>query len=89
MATLIEDIQSLGENEHLTCRCMDGRRVAGTTEGVERDQAGVRIELCETEGEVPTYRIHLDRSTTDWNPPYVERREGAKWVRYGELVNLE
>lgn len=89
MPTLSESIVGLGENERVTCRCIDGRKVTGTTTEIERDQAGVRIEVAQNNEETPAFRIRLNRSPTDWFTPYVERREETGWEQYGQLVNLE
>ncbi|MFB6117476.1 hypothetical protein [Halosegnis sp.] len=60
--------------------------VVGRLSRIERDQAGVRVEVCPYDGDAPQYRVWAARTPTGWQSPRLERRPlGGEWVACGRL----
>lgn len=87
---LVADLYDLcGEAD--VCLHVDGdTRIRGKPSRLDRDQAGVRIEVCPYDGDAPQYRVRANRTPTGWLVPRVERRPlGGAWTECGRLVGVE
>ena len=67
----------------------DGPTVVGHPSRIDRDEAGIRVEVCPYEGDAPQYRVRAHRTPAGWQPPYVERRSLTEsWTRCGRLADV-
>lgn len=87
---LVEDIHEIERGDEVAARLIDGTLVKGRPSRIDRDEAGVRIEVCPYRADDPQYRLRADRTPTGWRNPCIERRPmNGEWERYGRLVDLE
>lgn len=91
MTSLTDEVQSFEKGEEIACRVIDGSLIQGQVLRVQRDQAGVHIEICPFDRSEPQYRIQILRTSTGWRKPYLERRgiNDEDWNRYAEVVDFE
>lgn len=88
--TLVEDLYNIKQGDKVRARIIDGTVVTGVPSRIERDEAGIQIEVCPFDKDEPQYRIRAHRTPNGWRNPYVERRPiHDEWERYGRLVDLE
>lgn len=88
--SLIRDLYELTAETEVRLRIDDGTRVVGRPSRIDRDEAGIRIEVCPYDGDAPQYRVRAGRTPTGWRDPRVDRRPMAEdWSRYGRLVKVE
>lgn len=86
---LIRDLYTVSADTEARLRVADGTRIEGRPSRIERDEAGIRIEICPYDGDAPQYRIRADRIPLGWRPPCVQRRPiDGSWSRCGQLVRL-
>ncbi|MFB6126194.1 MAG: hypothetical protein ABEJ79_02690 [Halolamina sp.] len=87
---LIRTLFDVSEDVDLALELADGDRVVGRPSRIDRDQAGIRIEVCPFSGEAPQYRVRANRTPTGWQTPVVERRPlGGDWTRQGALAGVK
>lgn len=88
--SLIQDLYGITDGTEVALRIADGTRVVGRPSRIDRDEAGIRIEVCPYNGDAPQYRVRTNRTPNGWRDPYVERRPmNGGWNRFGRLVELE
>ncbi|MCD2200094.1 hypothetical protein LPA44_09305 [Halobacterium sp. KA-4] len=89
MVALVEQLYDVRPGDDVVVETDDGTRVAGRPSRIERDEAGVRIELCPGPRNAPQYRVRAVRTPGGWESPRVERRPmGGEWTDCGELAAL-
>jgi hypothetical protein len=85
-AGLARDLYDIEPGAEVWLRIEGGAGVVGRPSRIDRDEAGIRIELCPHSAEAPQYRLHAQRTPTGWRPPVVERRPlHGEWTRCGDL----
>lgn len=90
MQDLVEQLYAVQPREDVVVETADGARVEGRPSRIDRDEAGIRIEVCPGERNAPQYRVRAERTPHGWRPPRVERRPiGEDWEQVGRLTGLE
>jgi hypothetical protein len=90
MRTLVQQLYAVEPREDVVVETADGTRVEGRPSRIERDQNGIRIEVCPGDRNAPQYRVRADRTPDGWRAPRVERRPiGEGWERVGRLTALQ
>ncbi|MFB6268887.1 MAG: hypothetical protein ABEH83_03025 [Halobacterium sp.] len=90
MRDLVERLYAVQPREDVAVEAADGTRVEGRPSRIDRDEAGIRIEVCPGDRDAPQYRVRADRTPDGWRAPRVERRPiGGDWERVGRLTAVE
>lgn len=84
---LIRALYEIEPGVEVLVRVADGSEVVGRPSRIERDEAGIRIELCPHDADAPQYRLRAQRTPDGWQSPVAECRplEGS-WTRCGALL---
>ena len=87
--SLVRSLYAIDATGSVTVSVADGPTVVGHPSRIDRDEAGVRVEVCPYDGDAPQYRVRAHRTPTGWRPPYVERRPLTEpWTRCGRLTDV-
>ena len=85
--SLIRALHDVSGATDVALELASGERVVGRPSRIDRDQGGIRVEVCPFSGEAPQYRVRASRTPTGWLSPVVERRPpDGEWQRHGDLV---
>ncbi|MFB6235079.1 MAG: hypothetical protein ABEH81_11445 [Halopenitus sp.] len=88
--TLIATLYAIDADSDVVVETGNADRITGKPSRIERDEAGIRVELCPYDGNAPQYRVRADRTPLGWRDPLVERRRlHGDWNECGRLTDLE
>lgn len=88
--TLVRSIYAVDVDDAVVLETDDGARIVGRPSRVDRDEAGIRIEVCPFDGDAPQYRVRAQRTPTGWQDPVVEARHlHGDWRECGSLSSLQ
>ncbi|WP_430505047.1 hypothetical protein [Haloparvum sp. PAK95] len=87
--SLIATLYAIDVDSEVVVETESGDRITGKPSRIERDEAGVRVELCPYDGNAPQYRVRADRTPLGWRAITVERRPlHGDWSECGRLADL-
>ena len=87
--SLVRSLCAVDPADPVAVSVADGPTVVGHPSRIDRDEAGIRVEVCPDDGDAPQYRVRAHRTPTGWQPPYVERRSLTEpWTRCGRLADV-
>lgn len=87
--SLVTELYEITADTVVTFRVPDGQWVTGKPSRLDRDEAGIRLEICPYDGDAPQYRVRAMRTPAGWLDPYVERRyRDREWEHYGSLAAI-
>lgn len=87
---MIQDLYKISADTEVSLQVTDGTQIVGRPSRIDRDEAGIRIEVCPYDGDAPQYRVRANRTPTGWRNPCVERRPiNGEWNQYGQLAGVE
>lgn len=87
---LVRTLYAVDADGDVALETAAGTRVVGRPSRVDRDEAGIRVEVCPFDGNAPQYRVRARRTPTGWLPPVVEQRlMHGDWRECGPLADLE
>lgn len=85
--TLISTLYAVDTDGEVAVEFAGDARITGVPSRIERDEAGIRIEVCPYDGNDPQYRVRADRTPLGWRQPVVERRPlYGGWDECGPLT---
>jgi len=88
--TLIAMLYAIDAGSDVVVETRNADRIVGKPSRIERDEAGIRVELCPYDGNAPQYRVRADRTPLGWRDPLVERRPlDGDWNECGRLIDLD
>lgn len=88
--TLVRSLYAVDTGDEVVLQTDAGTRIVGCPSRVDRDEAGIRLEVCPFDGNAPQYRVRAQRTPTGWRAPVVERRPmHGDWQGCGTLVDLQ
>ncbi|MFC4450254.1 hypothetical protein [Halorussus aquaticus] len=86
---LVERLFDITADDEVTAR-VGGTLIRGRPSRIDRDEAGIRVEICPYDGDDPQYRLSATRTPTGWCEPRAHRRLlDGEWNEYGRLTDLE
>lgn len=87
--SLISTLYAVDADSEVVVEVAADARITGVPSRVERDEAGIRIEVCPYDGNAPQYRVRADRTPLGWRQPVVERRPlHGDWDECGQLTDV-
>ncbi|UPV74244.1 hypothetical protein M0R89_17110 [Halorussus limi] len=86
---LVEDLFEITADDEVVAR-VGGTLIRGRPSRIDRDEAGIRVEICPYDGDDPQYRLSAVRTPNGWREPRVHRRPlDGEWEECGRLAELE
>lgn len=90
MQPLVEQLYDVRAGEDIAVETADGKRIEGRPSRIDRDESGIRIEVCPADRNAPQYRVRADRTREGWRAPQVDRQPmGGNWEHCGRLADVE
>lgn len=87
--SLIATLYAIDADSEVVVETETGDRITGKPSRIERDEAGIRVELCPYDGNAPQYRVRADRTPLGWRDTLVEQRPlDGDWNECGHLTDL-
>lgn len=87
--SLVSTLYAVDTDGEIVVEVAADARITGVPSRVERDEAGIRIEVCPYDGNAPQYRVRAGRTPLGWRRPVVERRRlHGDWDVCGPLTDV-